>query len=105
MTQYFINNFQQLVSVFSFLQSMRNKLIFLSRKTFPDVHDDHLYTIETHVMIEMTINNMDIDLLVGEDDDASTVANASSAPLAAAPSARASYSSSCTGKTLRCVKL
>jgi hypothetical protein len=81
------------------------------------VWDDHLYGIESHILIEVQLQELCLDALMGKEAGPAYSAGlegsadmAAMRPLAAAPSpptaARmSSYSASCHKKCLRCVKL
>lgn len=81
------------------------KLADWLRRTFPEVWDDHLYTLEMHVIREVRVRFLNLDILLGEEENQNTVLESPLPAPAAPPSLQVSYSASCTGKTLRCVKL
>lgn len=84
------------------------KLAKWLRETFPSVWDDHLYTLETFVRIEVKLQNLCLDTLMGAEDCCGSIQTAAAPPTQTPqlPAARhTSYSATCTGKTLRCVKL
>jgi len=82
------------------------KLAQWLRKTFPEVWDDHLYTLETFVLIEVKLQNLCLESLMGEEEKMSSqTAAPQPTQIHPTPARQSSYCSSCTGKSLRCVKL
>jgi len=81
------------------------KLCQWLRKTFPDVHDDHLATLEINILEQIRIQNLCLESLMG-DDDVELVAAPTVNPSPSQPTGRqSSYLAACEPKELRCVKL
>lgn len=81
------------------------KLAKWLRETFPAVWDEHLYSLECYIMMEIKTQNLCFDALMGSECAESTVVTSSQPTPAPAAPRPASYLSSCQHKTLRCVKL
>lgn len=81
------------------------KLAQWLRKTFPDVWDDHLYSLEYHVRLEIDHHELEIHTLMGPDEPESVTEASSVSTPPVNPPRQASYSAACQHGTLRCVKL
>lgn len=83
------------------------KLAMWLRETFPKVWDDHLYTIETYIMLEIQKQSLRLEDLMGNEDvNISSQSAQNQTPMAVAAAPRpASFLSCCPHKSLRCVKL
>jgi len=81
------------------------KLAMWLRATFPKVYDDHLYSLETYIMLEIERQDLCLEDLMGN-DDMSSVTSSSISPSPVQPAPRpVSFQSCCHQNTLRCVKL
>jgi len=83
------------------------KLCQWLRKTFPDVHDEHLATLEINILEQVRLQNLNLDLLMG-DDAVEEVAGPATPRRVSQPAGsgrQSSYRAACEHKELRCVKL
>jgi len=83
------------------------KLCQWLRKTFPDVHDDHLSTLEINILEEIRVQKLCLESLMGEVEE-ELMSTAVAVPLAAShqqATRQSSYLAACEPKVLRCVKL
>ena len=92
------------------------------RTSLPTVWDDHLYGIETHILLEVQLKQLCLEALMGkeagpaysaalegsaDEDDAVDELRPAAVAAPASPAGRMSlsYSASCHKNCLRCVKL
>jgi cation transport protein ChaC len=82
------------------------KLAHWLRKTFPEYWDDHLYSIESHILDEVKQQDLDITSMLGTDQPEQLVPLAARHVPTSMPANRpTSYSSTCQQKCLKCVRL
>lgn len=82
------------------------KLAHWLRKTFPEYWDDHLYSIESHILDEVKQQDLDLTTLLGTDqpEELVPVAARRQAPTSL-PARQTSYSSTCKQNCYKCVRL
>jgi len=82
------------------------KLCQWLRKTFPDVHDDHLDTLELNILHEIRVQNLSLESLMGEVETDPVAVSPAPRPASNQPATRqSSYLAACEHNVLRCVKL
>jgi len=82
------------------------KLAQWLRKTFPEVVDEHLYSLETQVLAEVEIQGLCLNCLLGDElQDPAPAAVTAPAHLSNPPARQTTYCANLTVKSLRCVKL